>query len=105
MNALSLSVSSPRNTKGSRLAIALILPPPDSDLSACGTPIGSDARRCVASGTGEVVGAADRICDKRLRVLVPVLIEAMERHGHLQLDPVVRSGLLDISAATIDMPR
>jgi len=30
--------------------------------------------------------AADRICAKRLRVLIPVLIEAMERHGHLQLD-------------------
>ena len=46
--------------------------------------------------------AADRICGKRLRVLIPVLVEAMERHGHLQLDPVVRSRLLDISAATID---
>jgi hypothetical protein len=46
--------------------------------------------------------AADRICGKRLRVLVPVLIDAMERYGHLQLDPVVRSRLLDISAATID---
>jgi hypothetical protein len=31
--------------------------------------------------------AADRICGKRLRVLIPVLLEAMERHGHLQLDP------------------
>jgi hypothetical protein len=31
-----------------------------------------------------------------------VLIEAMERHGHLKLDPVVKSRLLDISAATID---
>jgi len=46
--------------------------------------------------------AADRICGKRLRVLLPVLIEAMERHGHLRLDPVVRSRLLDVSAATID---
>src|SRR5271167_5030598 len=35
--------------------------------------------------------ASDRICSKRLRVLIPVLIEAMERHGHSQLDPVVRS--------------
>ena len=26
----------------------------------------------------------------------------MERHGHLQLNPVVRSRLLDVSAATID---
>src|SRR6266849_4549115 len=35
--------------------------------------------------------ASDRICGKRLRVLIPVLIDAMERHGHLALDPVVRS--------------
>src|ERR1700730_13560883 len=33
--------------------------------------------------------AADRICGKRLRELIPVLIDAMERHGHLRLDPVV----------------
>jgi hypothetical protein len=46
--------------------------------------------------------AADRICGKRLRELIPVLIDAMERHGHLRLDPVVRSRLLDVSAATID---
>lgn len=46
--------------------------------------------------------AADRICGKRLRVPIPVLIEAMERHRHLRLDRVVRSRLLDISAATID---
>jgi hypothetical protein len=41
------------------------------------------------------------ICGKRLRVLAPVLVEAMEHHGHLQLAPQVRSRLLDISAATI----
>src|ERR1700731_3657127 len=29
--------------------------------------------------------ASDRICGKRLRPLLPVLVEAMERHGHLQL--------------------
>jgi hypothetical protein len=46
--------------------------------------------------------ASDRICGKRLRVLLPVLIEAMERHRHLQLDPVVKSRLLDIGASTID---
>jgi hypothetical protein len=46
--------------------------------------------------------ASDRICGKRLRVLIPVLIDAMERHGHLALDPLIRSRLLDLSAATID---
>jgi hypothetical protein len=46
--------------------------------------------------------AADRICGKRLKALLPVLIESMERHGHLRLDPLVRSRVLDISAASID---
>ena len=46
--------------------------------------------------------ASDRICGKRLRPLVPVLVEAMERHGHLQLVPEVRAGLEAMSAATID---
>lgn len=46
--------------------------------------------------------AGDRICGKRLKALLPVLIESLERHGHLRLDPVVRSSLLDISAASID---
>jgi hypothetical protein len=46
--------------------------------------------------------ASDRICGKRLRPLMPVLIEAMERHGHLQLVPEVRAHLLAMSAATID---
>lgn len=33
---------------------------------------------------------------------MPMLVEAMERHGHLGLAAEVRSGLLSISAATID---
>jgi hypothetical protein len=46
--------------------------------------------------------ASDRICGKRLRPLVPVMVEAMERHGHLHLAPEVRISLLAMSAATID---
>ena len=46
--------------------------------------------------------ASDRLCGKRLRPLIPVLIEAMERHGHLDLAPDVRTQLLAMSAATID---
>ena len=46
--------------------------------------------------------ASDRICGKRLRPLVPILISAMERHGHLQLAPEVLAGLLTMSAATMD---
>jgi hypothetical protein len=46
--------------------------------------------------------AADRICGKRLRQVIVGLIEAMERHGHLKLDPAVRESLLSMSAATMD---
>ena len=46
--------------------------------------------------------ASDRICGKRLRALMPILVSAMERHGHLQLAPEVLRGLLTMSAATMD---
>ena len=46
--------------------------------------------------------AADRVCGKRLKALVPMLIDAMERHGHLELDPIVKDKVLAVSAATID---
>ena len=34
--------------------------------------------------------AGDRVCGKRLKVLLPILITAMEKHGHLDLDPTVK---------------
>jgi hypothetical protein len=46
--------------------------------------------------------AADRICGKRLKALIPTLIEVMERHEHISLDSEVRRHLLQMSAATID---
>jgi hypothetical protein len=46
--------------------------------------------------------ASDRVCGKRLRPLVPILVEALERHGHLRLVQEVRISLLAMSAATID---
>jgi len=46
--------------------------------------------------------AADRICGKRLKAILPAIVDAMERHGHLHLDPDVRKRLLAASAATID---
>lgn len=46
--------------------------------------------------------ASDRICGKRLKPLIPMLVAAMERHGHLALDPAVRERLEEVSAATID---
>jgi len=46
--------------------------------------------------------ASDRLCGKRLKVMVPVLVEALERHGHLALDGDVRERLMAVSPATID---
>lgn len=46
--------------------------------------------------------ASDRVCGKRLKALMPTLVEALERHGHLLLDEAVRARLLSASAATID---
>jgi hypothetical protein len=46
--------------------------------------------------------AADRLCGKRLKALIPLLMDAMERHGHLRLDATIRDRLLSVSAATID---
>jgi hypothetical protein len=46
--------------------------------------------------------AADRICGKRLKAVLPTFVESMEHHGHLCLDPEVRQRLLEMSAATID---
>ena len=46
--------------------------------------------------------ASDRVCGKRLKALLPILVPALERHGHLALDPRVRDQLMAVSAATID---
>jgi hypothetical protein len=45
---------------------------------------------------------ADRICGKRLKAVIPHLMNAMEKHGHLALNPEVRKKLIAVSAATID---
>ena len=46
--------------------------------------------------------ASDRICGKRLKVMIPTLLPALERHGRLKLGKADRSLVLGVSAATID---
>jgi hypothetical protein len=53
--------------------------------------------------------ASDRVCGKRLKALMPILLAAMERNGHLKLNEDIRAKILAMSSATIDrllrMPR
>lgn len=46
--------------------------------------------------------AADRICGKRLKAVMPDFVESLEQHGHLSLNDTARTRLLTVSAATID---
>jgi hypothetical protein len=46
--------------------------------------------------------ASDRVCGKRLKPLLQILLPALERHGHLKLDEAIRAKVLAMSAATID---
>ena len=45
---------------------------------------------------------SDRLCGKLLAPLLPDLVEALERHGELRLEPEIRAALLALSPATID---
>ncbi|MFZ0552328.1 MAG: transposase family protein [Steroidobacteraceae bacterium] len=46
--------------------------------------------------------ASDRVCGKRLRALLPVLLPALERNGHLHVAEPIRQKILAMSASTID---
>jgi hypothetical protein len=46
--------------------------------------------------------ASDRLCGKRLVVMIPTLLPALERHGRLKLNVEERALVLRTSAATID---
>jgi hypothetical protein len=46
--------------------------------------------------------ASDRICGKRLKALLPILLGALEKHGHMAVDYDVKTALLKLSAATMD---
>lgn len=71
--------------------------------SAANTP--AVARRTYDEAVREALivlwEAADRICGKRLKAILPDLVTSLEQHGHLALDPAVRQRLLAASAATI----
>jgi len=46
--------------------------------------------------------ASDRLCGKRLKVILPELLKSMESHGHMKLDDSLKGLVLSASVATID---
>ena len=50
----------------------------------------------------QVWEVADRVCSKRLRPMVPVLLPALEQHGRVLLDDAMWAKLVVVSAASID---
>ncbi len=56
----------------------------------------------VRAALEQVWRAANCICGKRLVPGLPLFVEALERHGELQLDPQTRTLLLTLSPATVD---
>src|ERR1700736_6694813 len=67
--------------------------------------LGERRRRYGATAKDAVTAlweASDRVCGKRLKVMIPTLLPAVERNGRLKLDKADRDRVLAISAATID---
>src|SRR5258708_1024690 len=46
--------------------------------------------------------ASDRICGKRLKVMIPTLLPSLERHGRLKLDQALPSLALSLRPAPLD---
>ena len=72
-------------------------------------PLGVPLRRVHRHYGGEVREAlialweaSDRLCSKRLKPIIPVLLPALERHGQLAIDGAIRALVLAVSPATID---
>lgn len=63
------------------------------------TPLYDEAARAALIVMWE---ASDRVCGKRLKALLPILLPALERNGHLNLHQEIRSKVLSMSASTID---
>ena len=74
-------------------------PPPTEQSSHLSRRVYDEAVQQVLIVAWEV---SDRICGKRLKSVLPSIIEAMERHGHLDVEQIVRDKVLAVSAATID---
>jgi hypothetical protein len=63
-------------------------------------------RVCYGPAVREALGVlwevSDRVCSKRLKAMIPVLLPALLRHGKLEDAAALQSQLLAVSPATID---
>jgi hypothetical protein len=56
----------------------------------------------VCDALGALWEVSDRVCSKRLKVMIPSLLPAMLRHGRVSNDPELHARLASVSPATID---
>ncbi len=83
-------------------ALALLNHPPRFRPRPIRRPRGKTYTSAVRCALIQLWEIADRICSKRLVPGLPVLLDALERHGELTLDPPTRALLLSLSPATAD---
>jgi hypothetical protein len=85
-----------------KYALELLNHPPPPRLPAGKRPRAKTYTLAVQRVLVQLWEIADRICSKRLVPSLPDLIDALERHGELALDPPTRQLLLALSPATAD---
>ncbi len=85
-----------------KYALALLNHPPRSRTRVVKRPRAKTYTLAVQRALVRLWEIADRICSKRLVPGLPDLLDALERHGELTLDPPTRALLLSLSAATAD---
>ena len=57
--------------------------------------------RVVAEALVLLWEASDRVCSKRLKPMIPVLLPALERHAQIAVDDELRAALISVSPATL----
>ncbi len=81
-------------------AVRLLCRPPQP--TRCGRGRPREYGAAVVEALRQVWEASDHLCSKRLAPFVGELIPVLERHGEIVLTPEARTGLLEMSASTMD---
>ena len=85
-----------------KYAIALLNHPPPQRSGPIRRPRAKQYGPACVRALTRLWKAANCICAKRLKPFLPEFMEALERHGELDLPPAVRAQVSGMSAATID---